>query len=93
MMVHNTTPIQPFNEDWRDYAKANEPELYERLGECRNKAIDIVLMANMMHRYNPHKTTKQCFEHALEWVSEWNGQWKVAEQINSNYEWYLCRVH
>lgn len=93
MMVYNTDTIQPFNEDWRDYAETNEPEFYERLGECRNKAIDVVLMANIMHRYNPHKSPLQCFEHAVEWVCDWNGQLAVYDKISANMDWYLKRVH
>lgn len=90
--MNEVKPIS-FNENWRGYARDNEPEFYERLEECRNKPLDVVLMANLMHRYNPNKTAEKCFEHALEWVGDWNGQYNVTEKIYNNLEWYLSRVH
>ena len=92
MNISGVRPIS-FNENWREYASKNEPEFYERLSDGCNKAIDIVLMANMMHRYNPNKTAEECFEHAIEWVCDWNGQIAVYDKISANMGWYLSRVH
>lgn len=93
MMAHNTSTIQPWNDDWRDEAKKDETEFYIRLCECCNRALDVILMANLMHKYNPSRTAKECFDRTLEWIGGDNNQFDVADKVLSNVKWYQSRVH
>lgn len=78
-----------WSDDWRDTIPS---DMLERLGECRNKAMDVVEMATEMHKYNPTMTAEDCFLRMFEWVTDWNGQLGVMEKIDSNWDWYLSRV-
>lgn len=76
-------------DDWRDTIPS---DMLERLAECRNKATDVIVMATEMHKYNPERTEEECFVRMFEWVTDWNNQLKVEEQIDANWDWYLSRV-
>lgn len=78
---------------WNDTWQNNIPKsMLTRLAECRNKASDVIVMATEMHKSNPERTAEECFVRMFEWVTDWNNQLDVEEQIDANWDWYLSRV-
>ena len=76
-------------DDWRDNIPSS---MLTRLAECRSKATDVITMTTEMHKCNLDKTAEECFVRMFEWVTDWNGQLDVEEQIDANWNWYLSRV-
>ena len=82
-----------WNDDWRYDRDEVSEEIIDRLGDCKNKPMDVVVMASAMWQYNPHRTKEECFERTMTWVGDWNNQYKMTDEMESSYNWYLSRVH
>ena len=84
--------MNEWNDTWREDI---DEAMLERLAECKSTSMDVVEMATAIHKKNPTKTAADCFEYIVEWVTGdqiSNGNYKVANKISNNYEWYLSRV-
>ena len=79
-------------DDWRTELKENNYGCYERLCECRNNANDVVLMANLMHKYNPTIDKEDCLNRMIEWVGDWNNQFELMDKMLTDFDDYLCKV-
>ena len=81
-----------WNDDWRNELKIKNEGCYIRLCECRNTKNDLVIMSRLMRKYNSDKTKEDCFVRMLEWVGDWNGQFKLVDLTKSEYEILLERI-
>ena len=81
-----------WNDDWRNELKIKNEECYIRLCECRNTKNDLVIMSRLMHKYNSDKAKEDCFVRMLEWVGDWNNQFKLVDLTKSEYEILLERI-
>ena len=81
-----------WNDDWRNELKIKNEGCYIRLCECRNTKNDLVIMSRLMYKYNFDKTKEDCFVRMLEWVGDWNGQFKLVDLTKSEYEILLERI-
>ena len=68
--------MEKWNDDWRNELKIKNEECYIRVCERRNTKNDLVIMSRWMYKYNSDKTKEDCFVRMLEWVGDWNGQFK-----------------
>ena len=84
--------MEKWNDDWRNELKIKNEGCYIRLCECRNTKNDLVIMSRLMHKYNSDKTKEDCFVRMLEWVGDWNGQFKLVDLTKSEYETLLERI-
>ena len=74
-----------WNDDWRDELKEKNYGCYERLCECRNTKKDIERMAKLMYKYNKDRVTAEdCLIRMMEWVGDWNSQWRMTDSITNN---------
>lgn len=74
-----------WNDDWREELETDYESCYIRLCECRNTAKDIVLMAQLMYRYNSGRTKKDCLDRMLDWVTDWNNQPNLYPDTEEEY--------
>lgn len=70
-----------FDDSWRKELERRYEDIYVRLCECRNTIEDIVIMANLMYKYNTDKTEAECLDRMIEWVCDWNNQDYIADKI------------
>lgn len=79
-----------WNDDWREEAERDYPELYNRLCGCYNIKRDIPVMARLMYKYNREKGAEECFVRTLEWIGDWNNQYTITDLTRSEYD---CMLH
>lgn len=63
-----------WNDDWRDELKIEDPSMYERLCECRNKKSDLKKLAKLLYKYNINHAKSVCLDRIIEWITDWNNQ-------------------
>lgn len=66
-----------WNDDWRDELRLTNENCYIRLCECRNTKNDIVIIAELMYKYNKHKGQKEALDRTLAWLTDWNDQFEL----------------
>lgn len=79
-------PKPVWNDEWTKELKNINYDCYIRLSDCRNKFNDIIIMFELMCKYNPNKSRKECLDRITAWVCDWNSQPELFDTIYKNYD-------
>ena len=84
--------MEKWNNDWTNELKIINYDCYERLAECRNNKKDLLIMANLVLKYNSNRGNRNCLDRIIEWVTDWNNQFELFDYLDDNYEKLLKRM-
>ena len=77
-----------WNDDWRDELKE---DCWLRLCECNNRKSDIVVIVNLMYKYNHDRTKEECLDRTIEWLTDWNSQIELYP-TDEEYKKFLSKM-
>lgn len=69
-----------------------EEDVYIRLCECRNTLKDIPILAKVVVKVDEDMTPQDALDFVIEWVTDYNNQWELYDEIDKRYSKMLKEV-
>lgn len=79
-------PKPIWNDEWTKELENINYDCYIRLCDCRNKFNDVIIMFELMCKYNPNKSREECLDRITTWVCDWNSQPELFDKIYKNHD-------
>lgn len=69
-----------------------EEDVYIRLCECRSTLKDIPILAKVVVKVDEDMTPQDALDFMIEWVTDYNNQWELYDEIDRRYSKMLKEV-